>query len=334
MGIRAEFDVHRVEELFGAQHGVVSRTQLLECGMTRNAIQCRIGPHGPWHILLRGIYAQDARITTRRREMAAQLHAGPAGVITGPYAIRHFGLQASGPTAADVLVPLEVRRMSSAFVRLIRTSRMPDEHDIDEDGGIRFADPARAVADAVRGYRDINDARTVVCAALGRGLCTLNELRTELANGPYIGAALLRRALTDATHDIWSAAEGDFLHLLNNSGLPPPELNVAIYAEDGTMLGIVDAWWNQAGVGAEVDSREFHSSTSGWEDTMNRHNRLSACIRLLHFSPKRIRSDGDGVIAELRAAIFDGLSTPSRPIKAVPVDRQLRPRAPLAPTAC
>jgi hypothetical protein len=344
VGIKAQFDRRRLDDLLAAQHGVASRAQLLQLGMTRSAIQYRIGPTGPWQVLLPGIYAKDEHVTTWRRETAAQLHAGREGVITGPYAARHHGLRASGPTAVDVLVPVNVRRKSSGFARLIRTSRVLAEDAILVDGGVRFADPARAVADAVRGYRNIDDARTVICSALEHDMCTLRDLYRELAAGPDNGAALLRRALADVSHDIWSTAEGDFLHLLQNSDLPVPEFNVAIYAADGMLLGIVDAWWDRACVGAEVDSREYHSNTegsgesgrqSGWEDTMDRHNRLSACVRLLHFSPKRIRNDGDGVITALRAAILDGMAMPRRALTAIPVDRQLRPRSnvPMAPTA-
>jgi hypothetical protein len=344
MGIKAYFDQCRLDELFSAQHGVASRAQLLEIGMTRSAIQHRISVKGPWQILLPGIYAVDRHITTRRREVAAQLHAGAEGVITGPYAARLYGLQASGPTAVDVLVPADVRRKSSGFARLIRTSRMPAEAAILVDGGVRFAGPARAVADAVRGYRDMNEARTLICSALRHDRCTLRDLWMELAVGPGNGAALLRRALTDVSRDIWSAAEGDFLDLLRDSDLPVPEFNVAIYGADGTMLGIVDAWWGRACVGAEVDSREYHSEDagserqgrSGCDDTMDRHNRLSARIRLLHFSPKRIRNEGSGVIADLRDAIRDGMSMPPRVITAIPVDQHLRPRStsvPLAPSA-
>jgi hypothetical protein len=189
MGTRAYFDHCRLDELFGAQHGVASRAQLLEIGMTRSAIQHRITVKGPWRILLPGIYAMDQHITTRRREMASQLLAGPDSVLTGPYAARHYGVRASGTTTVDVLVPACVRRKSSGFARLIRTSRMPANDEILVDSGVRFANPARAVADAVRGYRDINDARTAICSALGHDLCTLRELRMELAIGPDNGAA-------------------------------------------------------------------------------------------------------------------------------------------------
>jgi hypothetical protein len=313
----AEFDRRRLDDLLCAQFGVVSRGQLLDCGMTRSAIEHRIRIGGPWLVMLPGIYAADAHISTERREMAAQLHAGPSGVITGPYAVRRHGLTASGPTTIDVLVPDDVRRQNAAFVRLIRTNRMPQA--VYRMGPVRLAGPVRAIADAVRTYTEIGDARAVICAAIKDQVCTLAELGTELAGGPSRGAALLRRGLRDAAKGIWSAAEGDLADLVERSDLEQPEYNVALYAEDGTLLGIVDVWWKRAGVAAEVDSREFHFEDGDWEKTMERHNYIAAHrVQLLHFTPRRIKSEGDGVLRELRIAIAEGHRNPPLPIRSVP----------------
>jgi hypothetical protein len=108
------------------------------------------------------------------------------------------------------------------------------------------------------------------------------------------------------------------MDLISRSSLPEPEFNVALYALDGEFLGIVDAWWEQAGVAAEVDSREFHFSDVDWDATMKRHNRITKRrVQLLHFPPVRIRTEGHGVLAELRSAIETGLAAPPLPIRAV-----------------
>jgi hypothetical protein len=317
MGITAEYDRHSLEELLRNQFGVVSRRQLLQCGMSRSAIQYLTRPSGPWQTLLPGIYTKDALITTERREMAAWMHAGPAGVITGGYAVRLFGLRASGPTAVEILVPPEVRRLSSSFVRLIRTARMPEL--VYRKGPIRFAGPVRAIADAVRGYTNIADARAVVCPAIQRQICSLAEFAAELAEGPMQGSRLLNRSLRDVAYGIWSAAEGDLMDLIQASDLKQPEFNVALYAENGTMLGIVDAWWQRAGVAAEVDSREFHFESRDWENTLERHNRITASlVHLMHFTPSKIQTEGSGVLDKLRIAIAEGVRNPPLPIRARP----------------
>jgi hypothetical protein len=80
-----------------------------------------------------------------------------------------------------------------------------------------------------------------------------------------------------------------------------------------------DAWWPEAGLASEVDSREWHLSPLEWERTMIRHDRMVAQgILVLHFPPRRIRSDAVGVSRELWAAYRAGIDRPALPIRAVP----------------
>ena len=317
MGIKSTYDDIRLERILEDQENIVSRRQLLECGMSRSAIQHRVKRGGRWRIILPGVYAAiDGAVSARQRQVAALLYAGQEAVVTGAFAARLYGLVAPGPDYIDVLVPLRVRKQSFRFVRVIHTARMPDQ--VFRNGPIRIAAPDRAIADAVRGYREIDDARSLICAAIQRRQCSLAGLANELSEGPSRGTALLRQGHLDAAKGIWSAAEGQLMELIEQSGLPEPEYNVALYAPDGEFLGIVDAWWERAGVAAEVDSREFHFSDEDWRDTMKRHNRLTKYrVQLMHFPPARIQTDGDAVLAELRSAIKTGLAAPPLQIRAV-----------------
>jgi hypothetical protein len=319
MGVKAAYDEELLWVFLEGQRKVVTRRQLVECGMTRSAIQYRVRPGGRWRVILPGVYAaSDGIVTAGQREMAAMLYAGPSAVMTGAFAVRHYGLVASGPDYIEVLVPVEVhRRQSVRYLRLIHTERMPAE--VTDAGPIRVAGPARAVADAVRGYRDIHDAQSVISAALQRELCTLADLGTELRDGPTRGSAMLRDGLRDAATAIWSAAEGDFMALIRGSDLPQPQYNVALYTLDGTLLGIVDAWWEEAGVAAEVESQEFHFKRDDWQNTMDRGNKITKHrVQLLHFSPVKIKSAGRTVLADLRDAIEEGMAAPAPSVRAVP----------------
>jgi len=74
---------------------------------------------------------------------------------------------------------------------------------------------------------------------------------------------------------------------------------------------VPDAWWPQAGVAAEVDSRAWHLSPAGWEQTMARHARLTAPgVLVLHFSPRQIRTEPAAVIEAIRAALAVGRPVP------------------------
>jgi very-short-patch-repair endonuclease len=76
-------------------------------------------------------------------------------------------------------------------------------------------------------------------------------------------------------------------------------------------VAVADAWWEEAGVAVEVDSKEYHYSAEDWQQTMRRHDRLVAQgVLLLHFTPKQIRTAPDEVVAQIRAALAAGRQRP------------------------
>ncbi len=162
----------RLKQTLLTQHDVIARDQGLSCGMTDAVLRYRIRPGGPWQKVLPGVYlALTGAVTANQREMAALLHAGPRSVITGSVAARRNGVRTPASNLVDVLVPAEVRRQSSAFVRVQRTTRMPSQ--ICTTGEVRFAGTARAVADTARALTAFRDVRAVVADAVQKRLCSI-----------------------------------------------------------------------------------------------------------------------------------------------------------------
>jgi hypothetical protein len=315
---RSEFDTAQLNRILQEQHSVVSRGQVFACGMSRSALQLRIASSGHWQRMLPGVYlAVTGSITQYQREMAALLYGGPASLITGPAAVRRHGLRSPGPDTVDLLIPAGSRRQDAAFVRVQRTQRMPPRMFV--TGRIRFAEMPRAVADAARAMSRFDDVRAVVCEAVQRRTCTVDELAVELAAGPSAGSALLRAALAEVADGVRSVAEADFRVLIVRSDLPRPVFNAQLLDVDGTLIAITDAWWQEAGVAAEVDSRAYHLSAADQDRTTERHDQLTAHgILALHFSPRRIKDDPAGVLREIRQAIESGLKRPPLPVKGLP----------------
>lgn len=86
---------------------------------------------------------------------------------------------------------------------------------------------------------------------------------------------------------------------------------------------MVDAWWEDAGVAAEVDSRAYHLSPAAQDRDRDRHDKLIAYgVFPLHFSPYRIKREGAAVLAEVASAIEKGLQRARLPIIARPVDAE------------
>lgn len=315
---RSVYNRGQLDRVLREQFFVISWKQALDAEMAGSQIDYLIREGGSWQRVLPGVYvATTGGLTTEQRDMAALLHAGPGSVLTGHAAVTRHNLRCAGTNTIDVLVPAKARVASAGSVRLIHTKRMPEETYA--TGPIRFACLPRAVADAARGMKQLSDVRAVVAEAVQNGRCPVPSLTKELNDGPRTGSARLRHALEEICVGIRSSAEADLKDIIDKSGLEPPLYNPELYLPNGTFLGIPDAWWQRAGVAAEVDSLQYHLSPDDYERTVLRHNRMQAAsINLLHFLPRTLRRDRPTVTADLRRALEAGRGKPELPIVAIP----------------
>src|SRR5579859_6952304 len=263
-----------VVEVWRSQCDLITRSQALAGGMTEAALRCRLDPDGPWRVVLPGVYlVHNGGLTVGQRELAAVLYAGRDSVITGLAALARLGVRAPVSDVIDVLIPHQRRRQSKEFVRIHRTSLMPGKPwQLD---GIRWAPPARAVADATRSEVNLRDVRALVGDAGQQRQCTVQQLAAELRSGPSQASGGLRATLSEVADGIRSVAEGDLRKLIKKAGLPEPMYNPSLFVGE-EFLASPDTWWRDAGVAGEVDSREWHLSPAGWERTQARHARMSA----------------------------------------------------------
>lgn len=310
------YDVDQLRRILSSQHQVITRRQALDCGMPHSTVDSWVVPGGKWQKMLPGVYsAVTGKFTQQQRHVAALLYAGPDSVITGPAAIRLHRLRSPGSDMIDVLVPTTVRRQSTGFVRVLRTRRMPGCYTT---GPVRFTGVGRAVADAARGFAVLDDVRAVVAEVVQKRACTIAEIGLELEEGSARGTIHLRTALTEVRAGVRSAAEARFFIRVKRSDLPAPKFNVLLVAVDGTIIAEVDAWWEEAGVAAEIDSQEYHFYRADWLKTNAKHSRmLKYGILPHHFPPSRIDSDWDTIYDELKSSIKEGLQRPRLRIAAL-----------------
>jgi hypothetical protein len=306
MGRTALYDRKALAGLLEVQHGVVTRSQARSCAMSQAALWHRIRPEGRWRVLLPGVYLSYTGVATvNQRKMAALLYAGRGSVITGPAALIAHGMRAPQAALAagvvDVLVPAERRRRDYGFVRVRRTSRMPAI--VFRVGCLQYVPPARAVADTALGLREVGEVRAVVAGAVQSGKTGIADLADELAKGPVAHSALFRLVLAEVADGVRSVAEAELRALIKKWRVPDPLYNPRLYLGEA-FLASPDAWWPDAGVAVEVDSREWHLSPRTWERTMARHSKMSALgITVLHYPPRRLRSEPGVVAAEIKSAL-------------------------------
>jgi hypothetical protein len=301
-------DDRYVQFLLFSQHRVLSREQALACGVTRHGLEHRLRPGGPWQKLLPGVYlTTTGEPTDTQRQAAALLFAGPLSLITGLGAVSFHGISGPRSEYVDVLVPTSSSRADRDYLRIHRTRRLPTSCVVNL--ALRFVKPERAVADAVRSLAELADARTVVASAVQQRRCTIAQLAEE-QRGRDRRDALLRAVLAEVAAGVRSTVECDLRELIVASDLPTPLFNPDLYV-GRQFLARPDAWWPEAGVAAEVESKQWHLLPAHWEQTMARQRRMTgAGIYVLQFSPGQLRREPAVVLADIAAALKVGRPLP------------------------
>lgn len=313
---RSDFDQVALSRLLKRQEQVISRSQALACGMTAGVFRRRTEPGGPWQRLLPGVYLTVTGTATRdQREIAALRYAGNGSLITGLAALRRVGVRVPDRDQVTVLVPSGRHVRSMSYVTIWQTTRRPEQ--VMFRGAITYALPDRAAADAAGELTSLNAVRAVVADAVQQRWCSVEGLGAELRLGPRRGSSPLRQVLAEVAAGVRSVPEGDLRRLLEAARIPTPLFNAKVYAGKD-FIARPDAWWPAEGVAVEVDSKEWHLRPEDWQQTMSRHDRMSAHgIIVLHFTPAQIRHDSARVIALIRSALASGAARPPLALRTV-----------------
>jgi len=266
-----------------------------------------------WTRVLPGVHLVDGGLPSRyQREKAALLYAGEGSMISGFAGCRHHGVRAvrlqeaaddqpERPEPVQVLIPHERRRLSTGFVRVERTHRLPDAAVLVH--GLSIAPLARAVGDAARRSKSASDVTALVSEVVQRGLVTVEDLQVELAAGSQRGSALFRDAVAAVSAGARSAPEAELAELLESAGIPEVLYNAVLVTADGTYVATADAWLDDVGLAIEVDSVAYHSTPDGFGRTVRRNARYAtAGVPVVSVLPTDLRDRPRGTLRDIEVA--------------------------------
>lgn len=251
---------------------VVTRTELIEAGVSGSTVSRRMAPDGPWQRLLPGVtLLHRGTPTGRERMVGALLYAGSGSLLTGCAALELYGVRTARELAAGaerpvhVLIPHGRRRQSHRFAVLERTRTLPEPRSVK---GLQVAPPARALVDACRRHERLDDVRNLVSDALQNGGVTLDQLVEQVARAARQRTAPVRAAIDEMGTGVRFAAEARARQLIRERGFPEPLYNVQLLAEDGTVIVTPDGYYPQWGCGYQLDSRRWHLTAGDYERTV------------------------------------------------------------------
>jgi very-short-patch-repair endonuclease len=271
--------------LAARQHGVLTRRQLLDAGVSSRGIELRLG-NGRLHRVARGVYIVGRPELTRRgRWMVATLACGPRAVLSHGSAAALWGI-ASEP---EGLIEVTLRVFSARERPGIRIYRRPSlqERDIAALSSIPVTGIVRTLIDLSTRLSPAGIER-VVNEADTRNLIDPESLHAALAAYPgQWGVGKLKDVVGRRTFRLTdSELERRFLRLAHEARLPPPLTRQWINGFK------VDFYWPDLGLVVETDGLRYHRTPAQQaRDRLRDQAHTAAGLTPLRFTHAQVRFD-------------------------------------------
>jgi very-short-patch-repair endonuclease len=266
MRIQARTANQLVAQLAHGQHGVVTRAQLLDAGLSTDAIGRRLRK-GALLRIHRGVYRVGHRAPSLEATyLAAVLVGGDDALLSGQAAGHLLYLLKGDVPPPEVTTPTK-RRIAGVTTRHVRKM---DPREATVFRGIPVTTVPRTLVDLAAVLDQDEVARA--CHEAGvRYRTTPAHVDAVLARRPNSpGAAKLQAVLRGDVHVTLSKLERCFLDLLRKNHLSLPRTNRLAGGRR------VDCRWPEQKLTVELDSYRYHHSRHAWERDRRREREARA----------------------------------------------------------
>jgi very-short-patch-repair endonuclease len=278
------------------QHGVVTRSQLLDAGVKQRVIAHRLRT-GALHRLHRGVYTVGYRSTSPlTHAMAAVLACGPQAVLSHRSAAWLWEIDVTWRGPTEVTTTARSARDRDGVT--VHRSRTLTQRHVTVRRGIPVTTVARTLVDLADVLDDRSLARALNEAQLKR-LVRLDELAALLPQlkGRH-AAKRLRPFVQRPDAPTRSVLEDAFLNLVERHALPRPEVNQRLAGYE------VDMLWRKQRLVAELDGRRYHEHARAFEHDRDKDaTLLAAGYRVVRVTWRRLVDEPKREAERLRALL-------------------------------
>lgn len=269
--------------LAAAQHGVVARRQLLELGLSAQAIQHRLSK-GRLHRVERGVYSVGRpELSPLGRWMAAVLGCGPNAVLSHRSAAALWGIGEERADSVEVSMLICSMRRRPGIKLYLRPKLC--SADLTTRHGIPVTGPVRTLIDVARSLDRPNLERAINEADRLR-LTNPEVLHEALESYPgQRGVGPLKALLGDRTFRLTdSELERRFLSLVVAAGLPTPVTGKRLNGFK------VDFYWPHLALVVETDGLRYHRTPAQQaRDRLRDQTHTAAGVTPLRFTHAQVR---------------------------------------------
>jgi len=294
-------DVPGLRDLAIRQSGVVRRSQLRECGVSRQHIAHQVAA-GRWQTLGPNVVVLSNGVLSRLQWMQAGVcHVGPRGALDGWTRLELAGLRGWIRTPIHVATD-HGRREPAPPGLVVHQSRHLDPVDIVE-GPLRSVTVARAAIDAAGWLPTARSACGLVTAVAQQKLASPEEMLEVLARIYRVRhTAALREALSDAAAGAQSNAERDVHAMMRSAGLRDIRRQFPVMLSRGLIHVDLAATLPDGRVlVVEVDGPHHDDPEQRARDAERDAELLALGYTVLHIPRWLVQSDPDAVRARLLA---------------------------------
>jgi very-short-patch-repair endonuclease len=296
-GLRAD---ERVALKAAEEWSVLSLDELLECGLSRDAVEVR-ARNGRLHRMHRGVYAVGHPNPPLEGHFLAAVKAcGADAVLSHFSAAAHWGIVDWDDRRLEVTVARPGGR-SQPNLRVHRT-KMLDRRDMARHRGVRVTSPARTLIDLGSTLREPGLRRAV---SRGHSLHLVNvrglmDVIDRLGRSRR-GVRKLVRIVASGPAPTCTDLEDVVLDFLLGNGLAHPHVNRPLIVEGRRV--IPDFRWPEQRLIIEADGRAWHDHKIAREDDAERQALLEAHgERVLRVTWHQVLAQPAQTVARIRAA--------------------------------
>jgi very-short-patch-repair endonuclease len=283
-----------IRELASEAHGVVTRIELLDAGVSAKQIENRLGKG-----VLTPIHRGVSRVghtapSLEARYLAAVRACGDESMLAGRAAGHLWGLTTGSPPRPEVITPRD-REVRGVLVRRARRTELPVAAT---RNGIPVTTVPRTLVDLASSLPESALARACHVAGV-RYRTTPRQVDAVLEQLPAApGRANIQRILHGEVPVTLSRLESKFLRRLREVGLPLPVTNRVA----GSYR--VDCRWPERQVTVELDSYRYHASRQAWERDRQREREARARgDEFRRYTWGDVFEEPEFMLAELRALL-------------------------------
>ena len=245
--------------LAARQHGVVSRMELLNAGVSRRQIDRRLAD-GRLRALHRGVYLVGAVPSEFAYSKAALLACGDEGALGCRSALWIWELRSYPALARPWVTVPPGRRIERPGVVVARAP-LPSR-DVRTKHGMRVSSPPRAILDFAAEASDEYELESLMADGHYRRLAREHELRDQIERNPgRPGVSLLRQVLDIEGGPQRTRSDGErwLLRVLRDQSIQGFEVNAKTAGWE------VDFLWREQNFCIELDGWDGHSSRPAFE---------------------------------------------------------------------